>query len=181
MMEDLLRSLLHAATTTPTQRAAIVHEMWKCGASGIAFRPKNSAARHLSQSLAPLPFLAVDPDLFSNPEEETIEQDKLLSEEFALDRTVELTPECIFTAEDIQGVRLSMKRNRTCGDDGVVPEMIVATSAADWEWAAAFESPTSQANPQESCAMMRATTSAPGCCRRWMHRRCPSCSDGLQS
>lgn len=34
--------------------------------------------------------------------------------------------------------RLSLRRNKTCGDDGVVPEMLMATSAADWHRGVAF-------------------------------------------
>lgn len=34
--------------------------------------------------------------------------------------------------------RLSLRRKKTCGDDGVIPEMALATGVADWLWAVAF-------------------------------------------
>lgn len=49
-------------------------------------------------------------DIFSSLDAEFISQDGQLSEEFQVDRTMEVTSEAIFRIEDIRSARLSMKR-----------------------------------------------------------------------
>lgn len=61
----------------------------------------------------------------------------MLSEDMEVDRAMELTliaPD----VEDIRAARLSMKRYKTSGDDGVVPEMVMGAQQTEWPWAAAF-------------------------------------------
>lgn len=42
------------------------------------------------------------------------------------------------TFVDVRRESLPLKHNKTCGGDLAVPEMWMATSDADWHWAAAF-------------------------------------------
>lgn len=51
---------------------------------------------------------------------------------------MDLTPESCFSVDAVAQARLVLRRNKTCGDDGIVLEMILATTAADWQWSVVF-------------------------------------------
>lgn len=135
-----------AAEKTSTAAAAILRDL----------RGGGWGSRHLTRACAQMPYLqeqgskivdsstielkthAYYTELFSHPPPEFKDADDALSAELTPDRTMELTTECCFIVDAVARARWSLRRNKTCGDDGVVPEMLAATSAADWRWAVIF-------------------------------------------
>lgn len=140
------------------QRHRIAAENTAAAASSILrdLRAGGWGARHLTRSCAPMPHLddqgskvvdsrvidlnahAYYSDLFSPPPEGNREDDAQLAQDLREERVTDMCPESCFSEEDVARARLSLRRYKTCGDDGVVPEMILATPAADWRWSVAF-------------------------------------------
>lgn len=158
-----LRARTRAASTSAQERQALVEKMWsfrhiiehdKIVSSASMGRMRTAWSKQISchdalfKRAGQIPCSRLARDrikgplvlyrTFSRPEAEFRPHDDRLSEEANVGRTMQLTPGTSLEVEDIRAAIISMKRWKTCGDDGVVPEMVIAKEQADWHWASAF-------------------------------------------
>lgn len=99
-----------------------------------------TAGRVVSSHAAAIQAQAHYATLFPQPPQEFVSDDGRLEEELREDQTMAASccPGSFLVVEDILRARESVKKNKTCADEGVVAEMLIHTAGLDWHWACAF-------------------------------------------